>query len=86
MARQTRKTTLFRRVYSPVKHAIMAGKESVSAVTNTAKHVTCDTLSGLDRIGSSVSRHANMATDNLLGRRRGKSRRYQTRKKKYSKK
>lgn len=85
MARQTRKTTLFRRVYSPVKHAIMAGKESVSAVTNTAKYVSCDTLSGLDRIGSSVSRHANMAANDLLGRRR-KTRRSQTRKRKYSKK
>lgn len=85
MARQTRKTTVFRRVYSPVKHAIMAGKESVSAVTNTAKYVTCDTLSGLDRIGSSVSRHANMAANDLLGRRR-KTRRSQTRKRKHSKK
>jgi hypothetical protein len=86
MARQTRKTSVFRRVYSPLKHAIMAGKESVSAVTNTAKYVSCDTLSGLDRIGSSVSRHANMAVDDLLGKRKGKSRRSVTRRRKGSKK
>ena len=86
MARHTRKTTVFRRVYSPVKHAVMAGKESVSAVTNTAKYVTCDTLTGLDRIGRSVSRHANMAVNDLLGRRRGKPRRSHTRKGKHSKK
>jgi hypothetical protein len=86
MANKTRKTTVFRRVYSPLKHAIMAGKESISAVTNTAKYVTCDTLSGLDRIGSSVSRHANMATNDLLGRRKRPSRRSHTRKRKHSKK
>jgi hypothetical protein len=84
MANKTRKTTVFRRVYSPIKHAVMAGKESVSAVTNTAKYVTCDTLSGLDRIGSSVSRHANMAVNDLLGRRNRKSRRSRTRKGKKS--
>ena len=70
MGRQTRKTTVFRRVYSPIKHAIMAGKESVRAVTNTASNVACDGLSGLDRIGSSVATHANMAVNDLMGRRR----------------
>jgi hypothetical protein len=63
------KTTVFRRFYSPLKHAVMASKESVSAVTNTAKHVTCEGLTGLDKIGSSVTRHANMAVNDLLGKR-----------------
>ncbi len=77
MARHTRKTKVFRRLYSPLKHAIMAGKESVGAVTNTTKAVACDGLSGLNRIGSSVTTHANMAVNDLLGsrntrRRRGK--------------
>ena len=70
MARNTRKTYVFRRVYSPIKHAVMAGKETVSAVTNTAKHVTCAGLTGLDKVGSSVSRHANMAVNDLLGKRK----------------
>lgn len=74
MARNTRKTRVFTRLYSPVKHAIMASKESVGAVTNTAKYVACDGLSGLNRIGSSVTTHANMAVNDLLGRRR--TRRY----------
>ena len=78
MARHTRKTAVFKRFYSPIKHAIMAGKESIGAVTNTAKDVACDGLSGLDRIGSSVATHANMAVDDLLGKRR--SRRNKTRK------
>ena len=78
----TRKTKIFRRLYSPIKHAVMASKDTVSAVTNTAKHVTCEGLTGLDKIGSSVTRHANMAVNDLLGKRRrkGKSRRSRTRK------
>jgi hypothetical protein len=70
MPRHTRKNGIFRRVYSPVKHAIMASKESISAVTNTAKYVACDGLTGLDKIGSSVARHANMAVNDLLGTRK----------------
>lgn len=86
MRRNTRKTKVFGRLYSPMKHVIMASKESVGAVTNTAKAVTCDSLSGLNRIGSSVSRHANMAVDDLLGKRgkrstrKGKGKRKHTRK------
>ena len=70
MARQTRKTAIFRRMYSPIKHAVMAGKETVSAVTNTAKHVTCEGLTGLDKVGSSVTKHANMAVNDFLGKRK----------------
>ena len=73
MRRQTRKTTVFRRLYSPIKHTIMAGKETVSAITNTAKYVTCDGLSGLEKVGSSVTKHANMAVNDLLGKRRRRS-------------
>lgn len=69
MATKTRKTTAFRRVYSPIKHALLAGKNSVRAITNTAKDISCDGLTGLDRIGSSVAKHANMAVNDLLGRR-----------------
>jgi hypothetical protein len=69
MARKTRKTAVFRRLYSPIKHAIMAGKESVGAVANTAKGVACEGLSGLNRVGSSVTTHANMAVNDLLGKR-----------------
>ena len=84
MARHTRKTTVFRRFYSPIKHAIMASKESIGAVTNTAKDVACDGLTGLDRIGSSVTTHANMAVNDLLGRRG--TRRSKTRKMRRGKK
>lgn len=82
MARLTRKSTAFRRLYSPLKHAIMASKESVSAVTNTAKGVACEGLSGLDKIGSSVTTHANMAVNDLLGTRKSRRRHRITRRRK----
>jgi hypothetical protein len=85
MPGKTRKTTVFRRVYSPVKHAIMAGKDSIGAVTDTAKGVACEGLTGLDRIGSAVAKHANMAVNDLLGRRRTR-RRGKTYKKHFGKK
>jgi hypothetical protein len=88
MARHTRKNGVFRRVYSPVKHAIMAGKESIRAVTNTASNVACDGLTGLDRIGTSVASHANMAVNDLLGKRktrRGKRSMYRKKSKKAGK-
>ncbi len=66
MVKQTR---IFRRIYPPVKHAVMATKESVGAVTNTAKGVACEGLSGLNRVGRSVTTHANMAVNELLGKR-----------------
>lgn len=79
MVRKTRKTNFFKRVYSPVKHAIMASKETVGAITNTGKSVACSGLTGLDRIGSSVATHANMAANDLLGRRRTRRHKRNTR-------
>ncbi len=79
MAGKTRKTNFFKRVYSPVKHAIMASKETVGAITNTTRSVACSGLSGLDRIGSSVATHANMAANDLLGRRRTRRHKRNTR-------
>ena len=81
MVRQTRKTNVFRRLYSPIKHTIMASKDAVSAVTNTAKKVSCDSLSGLDKVGSSVTRHANMAVNDLLGKRKTRRAKYHKSKK-----
>lgn len=66
---------LFSRLYSPVGHLFMAGKESVGAVTNTAKGVVGEGLGGLDKIGRSVTGHANMAVRDLIkGRKSRKNR------------
>lgn len=68
----TRKTGLLGRLYSPVGHLFSAGEESVGAVTNTAKGVVGTTFRGVNKIGRSVTGHANMAISELLT---GKSRR-----------
>jgi hypothetical protein len=60
--RMARKTRVIRRSYSPIKHAVMAS-------TTAVKGVACESLSGLNRIGSSLTTHANMAVNDLLGKR-----------------
>lgn len=76
MARRgTRKSRgIFSRLYSPVGHLFAAGKESVGAVTNTAKGVVGEGIHGLDKIGRSVTTHANMAVKNVFTRKGGKRR------------
>jgi len=71
MARGTTRKGLFSRLYSPVGHLFLAGKESVGAVTNTAKGVIGATFNGVNKVGRSVTGHANMAVSSLLT---GKSR------------
>jgi hypothetical protein len=52
----------------------LAGKESVGAVTNTAKGVVGEGIGGLDKIGRSVTGHANMAVRNIFSRKNRKNR------------
>lgn len=82
MARRgTRRTSsrkgkgLFSRLYSPIGHLFAASKESVGAVTNTAKGVVGEGIHGLDRIGRSVTGHANLAVRDLLARKSRKANR-----------
>lgn len=74
MARKStrRSKGLFSRLYSPVGHLILAGKESVNAVGNTAKGVVGTTFVGVDRVGRSVTGHANMAVRDLFSRKNRK--------------
>ena len=77
MARRgTRRSSrgIFSRLYSPIGHLLSAGKESVGAVTNTAKGVVGQGVHGLDKIGRSVTKHANMAVKDVFTRRGGKRR------------
>ena len=69
MARSTRsRRGLFTRLYSPISHLLMAGNESVGAVANTGKGVVGQGFRGINRIGRSVTGHANQAVYNLLSR------------------
>ena len=65
---------IFSRLYSPIGHLLSAGKESVGAVTNTAKGVVGEGIGGLDKIGRSVTKHANMAVKDVFTRKGGKRR------------
>ena len=69
MARSSRSSRgLFTRLYSPIGHLLMAGNESVGAVANTGKGVVGQGFRGLNRIGRSVTGHANQAVHNVFSR------------------
>jgi len=83
MARRgTRRSSrgIFSRLYAPIGHLLSAGKESVGAVTNTAKGVVGEGIHGLDKIGRSVTKHANMAVKDVFTRKGGKRKASGTRK------
>lgn len=61
---------LFSTLYSPVGHLLQATSNTVSAVANTTRNVAKRGLSGLNRVGRSVTGHANMAVRNVVSRKR----------------
>jgi len=68
-SRSTRKSRgLVSRLYSPLHHAFLAGEEGVAAVTNTARNIVRTGIRGVDRVGSSVTRHADGAVRNVFTR------------------
>jgi len=88
MTRKNRSSGLVSRLYSPLHHAFLAGEEAVSAVTNTARNVVSTGIRGVDRIGRSVTGHADGAVKNVFSRRRqgGGRRRKNSRKNRKSRK
>jgi hypothetical protein len=61
---------LFGKIYSPVSHLLMATENAVGTVTGTVDTVTKSGLRGVNRIGKSVTGHANAAVRNLVSRKR----------------
>ena len=70
--RRNRKNGLFSRLWSPFGHTLMAGEESVGAVTNTAKGVVREGVRGVNKIGKSVTGHFNAAVHDLIKGRKGR--------------
>ncbi len=70
--RRTRRTGggLFGKIYSPVSHLLMATENAVGTVTGTVNTVAKSGLRGVNRIGKSVTGHANSAVRNLVSRKR----------------
>ena len=76
MARNSSRSSrrgLFTRLDSPISHLLMAGNESVGAVANTGKGVLGQGFRGVNKIGRSVTGHANQAVRNLLSRKNRKN-------------
>ncbi len=61
---------LFGKIYSPVSHLLMATENAVGTVTGTVNTVAKSGLRGVNRIGKSVTGHANAAVRNLVSRKR----------------
>jgi hypothetical protein len=76
MARRgSRKTGIFRRVYSPINHLILAGRNVGKSVFKRGGIVVDQTLGAVGNTGSAVVSHADNAVRNLIKSRRGGSRR-----------
>ena len=61
---------LFSTVYSPVSHLLQATGNAAGTVTNTTRNVVKRGLGGVNRIGKSVTGHADAAVRNLVSRKR----------------
>jgi hypothetical protein len=59
---------LARKVYSPISHLLQATNEAVGTVTNTVKSVAKSGISGVNRIGKSVTGHTDAAVRNVFSR------------------
>lgn len=66
---------LFGTVYSPVSHVIRAAEESVAAVTDTTRNIVRKGLSGVNRVGKSITGHADAAVRNVVSRKSRRNRR-----------
>ena len=67
-SRSRRGGGLASKVYSPVSHLLQATNEAVGTVTNTVKSVAKSGISGVNRIGKSVTGHADAAVRNVFSR------------------
>lgn len=64
---------IFGTLYSPVSHLLGAAGNATGAVTNTTRNVVRRGLGGVNKVGRSVTGHANKAISNFgkgLGSRR----------------
>ena len=80
---------VFSYVYRPVGHLISAADSTVGAVTNTTRNVVRSGLKGVNRVGKSITGHANAAVSGLLrfkGRKDRKASRKASRKDRKSRK
>lgn len=67
--RMSRKTLgLFGRVYSPVNHLFQAAENSVSSLTSGTGSIVRTGLNTVNKVGKSVTGHADQAVRNIVSR------------------
>jgi hypothetical protein len=71
--RGTRKLGLFRKVYSPLNHLLMATRNVGKSLFRRSGKVVDQGLGLVQNTGSAVAKHANMAVANIT-RRKSRSR------------
>jgi len=64
---------LFSRLYSPINHTLMFGKNSTNTISNSAKGVSRLGLTGVNRIGKSLTGHLNGIIHNIFTRKKGRN-------------
>jgi hypothetical protein len=85
MARHTKtrrsKSKLFRKIYSPLHHALMATRNVSRGLFRASGVIVNKGLQVVDNTGSAIARHANMAVRNVTSRKNTrKNRKVNTRK------
>lgn len=80
--KSSRKTLgLFGRVYSPVNHLFMAAENSVNALARGTGNIIHTGLNSVNKVGKSVTGHADQAVRNIVSRRSRKNRKSRKNKK-----
>lgn len=59
-------------LYSPFHQVFVAGENATGAITNTTRNVVKTAIRGVDRIGRSVTSHADSAVRGLVSRKGGR--------------
>lgn len=65
---------LFTRIYSPLHHALMATRNVSRTLFSASGAVVNKGLEVVDKTGTAIARHANMAVKNVTSRKSRKSR------------
>ncbi len=74
--RGTRSKRFFSRLYSPVHHLLSATRNISSNLVRRSGRIVNTGLGAVDSAGTAVVKHANMAVNNITGRRRKNSRKH----------
>jgi hypothetical protein len=65
---------LFGRVYSPVNHLFMAAENSINSLARGTGSIARTGLNSVNKVGKSITRHADEAVRNVVSRKSRKSR------------